>query len=92
MIMLEKKAALITTDSGGVQKEAYFHKVPCITLRDQTEWIELVANGANILTGADTQVIVAALEKSATVNPTIFDNPLYGNGNTGEAIIDFLLK
>ena len=92
MIMLEKKAALIATDSGGVQKEAYFHKVPCITLRDQTEWIELVAQGANILTGAETNVIKEALQKSATLNPEIFNSPLYGSGNTGEAIIDFLIK
>ncbi len=92
MIMLERKAAVIATDSGGVQKEAYFHKVPCITLRDQTEWIELVENGANILTGADTKAIVAALAKSATIAPEIFNVPLYGDGNTGAAIVDFLLK
>ena len=92
MIMLERKAALIATDSGGVQKEAYFHKVPCITLRDQTEWIELVENGANILTGADTNAIITALEKSAAVAPEIFNIPLYGDGNTGLAIVDFLLK
>lgn len=92
MIMLERKAALIATDSGGVQKEAYFHKVPCITLRDQTEWIELVEHGANILTGADTNAIIAALEKSASIAPDTFDVPLYGDGNTGVAIVDFLLK
>ena len=92
MILLEKHAALIATDSGGVQKEAYFHKVPCITLRDQTEWIELVENGANILTGADTAAIISALDKASNINPTVFDTPLYGNGTTGSEIVDLLIK
>ena len=92
MILLEKHAALIATDSGGVQKEAYFHKVPCITLRDQTEWIELVENGANILTGADTANIISALDKSSNVNSTVFDTPLYGNGTTGSEIVELLIK
>ena len=92
MILLEKHAALIATDSGGVQKEAYFHKVPCVTLRDQTEWIELVKNGANILTGANTIAIISALDKASNVNPTVFDKPLYGNGTTGSEIVDLLIK
>ena len=92
MILLEKHAALIATDSGGVQKEAYFHKVPCVTLRDQTEWIELVKNGANILTGADTTAIISALHKASNMNPAIFEKPLYGNGTTGLEIVDLLIK
>ncbi len=92
MILLEKHAALIATDSGGVQKEAYFHKVPCVTLRDQTEWIELVENGANILAGADTNAIISALDKTSTINSAIFDTPLYGNGTTGSEIVDLLIK
>lgn len=91
MIMLEKHAALIATDSGGVQKEAYFHKVPCITLRDETEWTELVSQGANIITGAGTQKIIAALQQSANIGRAVFDAPLYGEGNTGKQIVDTLL-
>ena len=92
MIMLEKHAALITTDSGGVQKEAYFHKVPCITMRDETEWIELVTQGANIITGADTQKIITALQQSDNIDRAIFNTPLYGKGNTGKQIIDTLVQ
>jgi len=92
MIMLEKHAALIATDSGGVQKEAYFHKVPCITMRDETEWIELVSQGANIITGANTKKIIAALQQSANIDKAVFDAPLYGEGNTGKQIVDTLVE
>jgi UDP-GlcNAc3NAcA epimerase len=91
MILLEKHAELIATDSGGVQKEAYFHKVPCITMRDQTEWVELVEHGVNILTGADTNVIIDALTKVKSINPALFEEPLYGNGTTGIAIVEALI-
>ena len=92
MILLEKHAALIATDSGGVQKEAYFHKVPCITMRDQTEWVELVEHGVNILTGADTTAIIDALTKVKNINPVLFEEPLYGNGTTGIAIVEALIQ
>jgi UDP-GlcNAc3NAcA epimerase len=58
MIALEKNASMIITDSGGVQKEAYFFKKPCIILRDETEWIELIKNGNALLAGADEQKIL----------------------------------
>jgi UDP-GlcNAc3NAcA epimerase len=61
-ITMEENAATILTDSGGVQKEAYFFQVPCVTLRNETEWVETVSNGWNILVGTDKEKIVEALE------------------------------
>lgn len=66
IIALEKSARLLLTDSGGMQKEAYWLKVPCITLRDETEWIETVEMGWNILTGADRNRIVEAVRTFKT--------------------------
>lgn len=83
MMMLERHAALIATDSGGVQKEAYFCKVPCITLRDETEWIETVETGANQLVGAEQEKISRALQMGSVK----LDWPaLYGDGHASRLI------
>jgi UDP-GlcNAc3NAcA epimerase len=87
MLQLEQQARLILTDSGGVQKEAYWMKVPCITLRDETEWIETVEAGWNILAGADRDKIV---ESAKTSRKPSKQHPTYGDGKAGEKIVDIL--
>jgi UDP-GlcNAc3NAcA epimerase len=87
MTLLESRAELILTDSGGVQKEAYFMQVPCVTMREETEWVETLANGCNRLTGAETGKIVAAARAAREAGPW---TAAYGNGHAAEAILDAL--
>ncbi len=89
MLLLEGRARFILTDSGGVQKEAYFLKIPCITLRDETEWIETLENRCNVLTGPFTNEIVAAAKNSGLAGPW---RPAYGDGNAGAAILNALAE
>jgi len=81
------EAAKVLTDSGGVQKEAYFFGVPCITLRDETEWIETVEDGWNVLVGADREEILRAI---AEFNPSGTQNKSFGDGRAAERIVDVL--
>jgi len=87
MLQLEQQAQLILTDSGGVQKEAYWMKVPCITLRDETEWIETVEAGWNILAGADRDKIIESAH--ADHSPSA-QYSAYGDGKAGEKIVNIL--
>jgi UDP-N-acetylglucosamine 2-epimerase len=87
MIQLERHARKIVTDSGGVQKEAFFYKVPCITLRDETEWVETVTDGWNVLVGADYDKIVDAVQNFI---PPSNQNDHYGDGHASEKIAHWL--
>lgn len=86
MIELLKYAKIVMTDSGGLQKEAYFFKKPCITLRDETEWVELVSAGVNMLTGADKNAITDGYHKLIT-SDLIFPDEIYGGGKAAEALV-----
>jgi len=87
MLVLEKNAKLILTDSGGVQKEAYWLGVPCVTLRDETEWVETVEVGWNVLAGADRDQIVRLAE---TRTPPGERPALFGAGDAAKRTIEVL--
>ncbi|MEZ4638892.1 MAG: UDP-N-acetylglucosamine 2-epimerase (non-hydrolyzing) [Caldilineaceae bacterium] len=87
IITLEDSARLVATDSGGVQREAYFLGVPCITLRDETEWSETVTAGWNRLVGVDTSVILDAWRN---FRPTGERPPIFGEGDAGKKIAAIL--
>jgi UDP-GlcNAc3NAcA epimerase len=87
MLLLEKNARLLLTDSGGMQKEAFFYRVPCVTLRDETEWVETVALGWNIIAGANPDRILAAVADFAARPPATTSTQPYGDGNAANKIL-----
>ena len=88
MIMLEKQAKTILTDSGGIQKEAYFHRTPCVTLRDETEWVETITAGWNQLAGYRKENILFCIENK--IRQTEIDE--YGDGYAADKIVQTLLS
>jgi len=87
MLALEQGARIVLTDSGGVQKEAYLLGVPCVTLREETEWTETLEGGWNVLAGADTERILAAARRQ---HPEGAPAPVFGNGHAAEAMVEAL--
>lgn len=89
MVTAEKTSRLIVTDSGGVQKEAYFHSIPCVTLRDETEWTELVEAGWNKLcTPTSSKAIISAVKDQ--LNVKVKSSNFYGDGKAATKIVDLL--
>ncbi|WP_149273769.1 non-hydrolyzing UDP-N-acetylglucosamine 2-epimerase [Pareuzebyella sediminis] len=91
MIWLLMHCTMVITDSGGLQKEAFFFKKPCLTVREETEWVELIENGYNVLTGANKSAIVQAY-RDLKDNDIDFNKHLYGTGSTGHEIVHELIK
>jgi UDP-N-acetylglucosamine 2-epimerase len=87
MMVLEENARIIATDSGGVQREAYFLKKPCLTLRNESEWTETVKAGWNKIVGADVDRI---LSEWKTFTPPAEQSPIFGDGTAGEKIANIL--
>jgi UDP-N-acetylglucosamine 2-epimerase len=92
MLKLEKEARLILTDSGGVQKEAYWFSKPCLTLRYNTEWIETVSYGINTLVGAETEYIVSKTKNILNLNLKYNNLPkVFGDGDASSKILNTLI-
>jgi UDP-N-acetylglucosamine 2-epimerase len=87
MLFLLKNACKLLTDSGGMQKEAFFLKTPCITLRDETEWIETLESGFNVITGADKEKILYEANKSFDGNFDSVNSAPFGDGNSAERFL-----
>ncbi|MCE5286398.1 MAG: UDP-N-acetylglucosamine 2-epimerase (non-hydrolyzing) [Pelosinus sp.] len=91
MVTLLGQCQAVFTDSGGVQKEAYFFHKPCITLRDETEWVELVERGYNFLVGADYDKIIQA-QQELVIKEISFSEQLYGDGTAGVNIVQRIIE
>jgi UDP-GlcNAc3NAcA epimerase len=91
MIMLERNCRMIVTDSGGVQKESHFFKKPCIVLRKETEWIELISNGTSVLADADPDLIRKEFLKLVDSHSGLAYPGFYGDGKAAEFILNEIL-
>lgn len=91
MVYLLKNCELVMTDSGGLQKEAFFFEKNCVTFREETEWVELVKNGFNIVSGTDSKSIIEGYKKQKSIKSD-FNIDLYGKGMACRKIVDALLN
>lgn len=91
MLMLEENARVILTDSGGVQKEAYWFQVPCVTLREETEWAETVESGWNVLVGSDYEKIISAVFNASRITHHV-SRIILGSGEVARRIIVDVLR
>jgi UDP-N-acetylglucosamine 2-epimerase len=91
MLVLEENARLILTDSGGMQKEAYFFGVPCITLRPETEWVETVEVGWNVVAGPNSVEILDGYQNAICSPPTKRPN-LFGDGRASLEVVRYLIQ
>jgi UDP-N-acetylglucosamine 2-epimerase len=89
MLALERAARAILTDSGGVQREAYFLSVPCVTLREDSEWPETLEGGWNVLAGTDVSLIVDSAQRARPDTPPL---PVFGDGRTASRIVEILQR
>jgi len=91
MVWLIMNSKFIITDSGGLQKEAFFFEKHCITLRDETEWVELVEAGVNKLVGANKEMILAECDSCLNKSKGLFDQSIYGGGQASKVIVESLI-
>ena len=91
MVWLLDKCNIVLTDSGGLQKEAYFFSKPCVTMREETEWVELVDNGFNCIAGSNTTKITTEYKNMMDCK-LHFEKKLFGNGDASKIIINAIEK
>jgi UDP-GlcNAc3NAcA epimerase len=92
MLGLQSGARAVLTDSGGMQKEAFLLGVPCVTLRDRTEWVETLRHGANRLAGSDPRKVLKAVRDLERSPPRWTPGRTYGDGHAAEGIVDVLVR